>query len=98
MYGNNNKGDTPVKDLIDAIANMNEPEAMELAEKMIAQGEDPLNVLELCRQAVETVGRRFERGQYFLPELIMAGEMLKKISTMAEPFLNPDAAEKPKDR
>ena len=28
--------------------------------------------------------RRFEEGDYFLPELILAGEMLKTISTMAQ--------------
>ncbi len=55
-------GDTLVNDLVDAIADMREQEAMELAEKMLNEGEDPLNILELCRQAVETVGRRCSCG------------------------------------
>jgi 5-methyltetrahydrofolate--homocysteine methyltransferase len=74
-------------ELVEALAAMQEQAALNLAEKMLNEGQDPLKILDLCRQAVEIVGQRFEAGQYFLPELIMAGEMLKKISKLAEPFL-----------
>jgi len=74
-------------DLVDAMVNMRETEAMELARKMLDSGGDTLQVLERCRAALEIVGQRFEAGKYFLPELIMAGEMLKKISQIAKPFL-----------
>ncbi len=73
--------------LVDAMVNMKEPQAEAVAEKMLKSGEDPLKVLEFCRQAVEIVGKQFEAGKYFLPELILAGEMLKKISKMAKPYL-----------
>ena len=75
------------KELVDAMANMKEKEALKLAEKMLNEGEDPLKILEMGREAVEMVGKQFELGKYFLPELILAGEMLKKLSKMAEPFL-----------
>ena len=75
------------KELVDAMANMKEKEALKLAEEMLNEGEDPLKILEMGREAVEMVGKQFELGKYFLPELILAGEMLKKISKLAEPFL-----------
>jgi len=78
-------------DLVDAMANMREAEAMDLAQKMLDAGEDPLQVLEFCREALEIVGKRFEAGTYFLPELIMAGEMLKKISQTAKPFMKKES-------
>ena len=81
-------------DLVDAMANMRETEAMERAQKMLDAGEDPLQVLERCRQALEIVGKRFEAGTYFLPELIMAGEMLKKISQTAKPFIKKESSTK----
>jgi len=81
-------------DLVEAMVNMRETEAMELARKMLAGGEDALHVLEGCRAAMEIVGQRFEAGRYFLPELIMAGEMLKKISQMAKPFLKKECSTK----
>ena len=82
------------QDLVDAMVSMREAEAMELAQKMLDGGEDPLHVLESCRAAVEIVGQRFEAGRYFLPELIMAGEMLKKISQIAKPFLKTECSTK----
>ena len=80
--------------LVGAMVHMREQEALRLAEKMLNDGVHPLKVLELCREAVEKVGKQFEVGKYFLPELIMAGEMLKKISSMTELFLKHDAEDK----
>ena len=74
-------------ELVEAMAGMKEQEALDLAKKMLDGGEDPLKVLDLCREAVEVVGKRFEEGKYFLPELMMAGEMLKQISDMAKPLI-----------
>jgi methanogenic corrinoid protein MtbC1 len=81
-------------DLVDTMVNMRETETMELARKRLTGGEDPLLVLESCRAALEIVGQRFEAGRYFLPELIMAGEMLKKISQIAKPFLKTECSTK----
>ncbi len=78
-------------ELTEAIAAMRELEALDLAEKMLSAGESPMKVLDSSRQALEIVGKRFEAGTYFLPELILAGEMLKKISAMAEPYLKQDS-------
>ena len=73
--------------LLDAIADMKEDDALALAKGMLDGGENPLRVLELCREAMETVGKRFQDGEYFLPELILAGEMLERIGEMAKPLI-----------
>ena len=78
-------------DLVKIIANMKEKESIDFAKEMLEKGEDPLKILEFCREAVEMVGKRFEAGEYFLPELILAGEILKKISAMAKPFFQQKA-------
>ena len=74
--------------LVDAIAKMREEEALALAKEMLDTGADPVEVLENCREAVEIVGKRFEEGEYFLPELLLAGEMLTQISEMAQSKLD----------
>jgi methanogenic corrinoid protein MtbC1 len=71
--------------LIDAMVNMRETEAMELVKTFMDNGEDPLKILSYCTRAMEIVGQRFEAGDYFLPELLMAGEMLKQISEIVKP-------------
>lgn len=80
------------KQLVELVAEMEEEEALELAKKMLEEdGADPLRVLDLCRQAMDIVGKRFEEGEYFLPELILAGEVLDQIGAMAKPLINQDA-------
>ncbi len=66
---------------------MKEQEALERAKDLISSGEDPLKILNACSEAMETVGKRFEAGEYFLPQLILAGEMLRQISEMLKPKL-----------
>ncbi len=79
-------------ELVNAMISMKEPEALRVAEKMLKEGTDPLKVLEECRQALETVGKEFEAGKFYLPELILSGRMLKKIAALAEPYLKKDSA------
>ena len=81
-------------ELVDAMANMREKDALDISKKMLEGGEDPLAVLEHCRHALEIVGKRFETGKYFLPELILAGEMLKKIAHIAKPYLKQESNQK----
>jgi len=53
-------------------------EAGPLAEKALAAGFQPLQVIEkACLPAIEEVGRLWECGDYFLPELIAGAEAMK---------------------
>ncbi len=71
--------------LVEAVIDMKEKEALEIAKALVDSDEDPVKILDDCTRAMETVGKRFEAGQYFLPELMMAGEMLREISEMVKP-------------
>jgi len=73
--------------LVDAIAEMEDEEAIRLANEMIENGTSPLEILEACKGGMAIVGDRFEKGEYFVPELILAGEMLKQISEIVKPHL-----------
>ena len=71
--------------LVTAIADMEEEQALALIKEMLAQGTDPVSILDDCRVAMGVVGQRFEKGEYFIPELILAGEILKSISAEVKP-------------
>ena len=75
------------KQLVEAISEMREEEAFALAKTMLDRGDDPVRVLELCREAMDIVGKRFEKQEYFLPELVLAGEMLENIGAIAKPLI-----------
>jgi trimethylamine corrinoid protein len=73
--------------LVDAIADMRDEEAIELARQLLDSGTPPLEVLEDCRKAMAIVGQRFEDEVYFIPELILAGETLRAISEVVKPLM-----------
>jgi methanogenic corrinoid protein MtbC1 len=75
------------KKLVSAIADMREEEALALVRKMVAEGTAPVAIVDAAREAMGIVGERYEKGTYFLPELIMAGEMLTQITQMIKPEL-----------
>lgn len=80
--------------LVQAIADMEEEQALALVKEMLAQGTDPVTILNDCRVAMSIVGQRFEANEYFIPELILAGEILKGISTEVKPHLQQTASAK----
>ena len=73
--------------LINLIADMEEDEALALAKEMLDSGAPPAAMLEICRAAMDIVGKRFEEQEYFVPELILAGEMLEQIGDMVKPLI-----------
>jgi methanogenic corrinoid protein MtbC1 len=75
------------KELVNAIADMREEQALELVQEMVKSGTEPLAIVEAARQAMTVVGQRYQEGDYFLPELMLAGEMLKQITDIVKPEL-----------
>lgn len=73
--------------LVEAMADMKEVEALAIVDEMLAAGEDPGGILDLSSEAMQVVGTRYQEGTYFLPELIMSGEMLRKIGEVLKPLL-----------
>jgi 5-methyltetrahydrofolate--homocysteine methyltransferase len=75
------------KQLVNAIADMREEEALKLAKEMVEGGSGPMAILDAAREAMDLVGQRYEKGTYFLPELMLAGEMLNQITDIVKPEL-----------
>jgi methanogenic corrinoid protein MtbC1 len=75
------------KELVNAIADMKEGEALRLVEEMVEGGSDPMSILDTAREAMAIVGQRYDEGKYFLPELMMAAEILSQITDIVKPEL-----------
>jgi methanogenic corrinoid protein MtbC1 len=75
------------KELVSAIADMKEDEALNLVKQLIKDGTKPTAILEAAREAMDIVGQRFQEGEYFLPELMLAGEMMTQITDLIKPEL-----------
>jgi methanogenic corrinoid protein MtbC1 len=75
------------EELIKAIAEMREEDALKITQDMLDAGTSPLEILDSCRKGLDTVGKCFEEGTYFLPELMLAGEMMNQITEIIKPKL-----------
>ena len=82
------------QELIQAMTEMREEDALKITQQMLDAGKDPLEVLDACHKAMDIIGKRFEAGEYFIPELILAGEMLNQVTEMIKPHLKQEAAQK----
>ena len=78
-------------DLVSALADLKEKQALEIAQNRLGAGDDPLSILDDARRAMGIVGKRFENSEYFIPDLIYSGEILKQITEMVEPKLTRSA-------
>ncbi|MBI5250596.1 MAG: cobalamin B12-binding domain-containing protein [Desulfomonile tiedjei] len=76
-----------MKDLVNAVAEMMEDDAKNLTQKYLDQGAPPMEIFEAYKEALAIVGKRFEEGIYFVPELILAGEMMKTASEMMKDLM-----------
>lgn len=75
------------EEYINALADLDEIKVFELTEKKLNAGEDPLEILNDVKRAMDIVGKRFEDGWYFVADLMMAGEILNKLTDMIKPRL-----------
>ena len=79
------------KDLVKTLADLKEKEALEIVQDRLSAGDDPLLILDDARRALEIVGKRFSDCEYFIPDLVYSGEILKAITDMVRPKLTKGA-------
>ena len=75
-------------DLVNALSELKEPEALDITRKRLDENEDPNLILADARKGMAIVGERFAKGEYFIPELIFSGEILKEVTDIVKPRLS----------
>ncbi|MFW6162797.1 MAG: cobalamin B12-binding domain-containing protein [Planctomycetota bacterium] len=80
--------------LSEALAELREDEVKALVQKKVDAGEAAADIMADCQAGLAQVGKRFETGQYFISELMYAGEIMKGVMAVLEPLLKeaPEAA------
>jgi trimethylamine corrinoid protein len=73
------------KDLVKTLADLKEEEALEIVQNRLNAGDAPLRILDDARRALEIVGKRFSECEYFIPDLVYSGEILKRITDLVKP-------------
>ncbi|MBT9132411.1 MAG: Methionine synthase [candidate division WS2 bacterium] len=64
-----------------------------LTEELLAKGITPSRIVEEgVAPGMDVVGQKYESGEYFLPELFMAGEAAKVVTAIIKPYLKKEGA------
>ena len=79
------------EDLLKAIADLHEEEALRITEERLSAGDKPLDILGEARRGMGVVGKRFADGEYFIPDLVYSGEIMKEVSNIVKPKLTGEA-------
>jgi len=58
-----------------------------LVNESLSLGVDTMKTLDVLRSGMEEIGQRFENQEYFVSELVMAGELMKKTLNVLKPHL-----------
>jgi methanogenic corrinoid protein MtbC1 len=74
-------------ELTQAVVELREDDALALVDRLLGEGAEALAILADCKRAMDVIGERFASGEAFIPELIMAGEIMQAISAKLKPHL-----------
>jgi methanogenic corrinoid protein MtbC1 len=73
--------------LVAALADLKEEEALKIVEERLNADKDPFKILEDIRRGMEIVGNRFAKNEYFISDLLYAGEILRAVTEKVKPKL-----------
>ena len=76
--------------LTEAVGELNEEEVLKILEEFIASNpteEEAQKVVSACQSGMNIVGERFEAGEYFVGDLIFAGELLNEAIGTLKPVI-----------
>ena len=83
--------------LATAMGELDEDTVKEELEK-VASPEEAEKAMEACQKGMDTVGSLFEEGEYFVGDLIYAGELMTDAVEVLKPYLAGNAASGAKTR
>ena len=63
--------------LTTAVSDLDEEGAARLVKALLDAGDDPTHILEACQEGMMHVGKRFEAGEYFVSDLMVAANLFK---------------------
>jgi methylmalonyl-CoA mutase cobalamin-binding domain/chain len=89
------KGMKMSEELSMALVELKRDKVAEAVKSRAKKGEDPVRILEECRQGMSIVGERFQKGEYFLAELLLSAEIFKEAVAILQPYLAKHRPSKP---
>ncbi|APE96219.1 cobalamin B12-binding domain-containing protein [Halodesulfurarchaeum formicicum] len=81
------------EEFVQALADLEEERAIEMANDRLDAGEDPMDVLDDLKKGMAIVGDRYDAEEYFIPDLMYAGDIIDQISDLLVDEMDADESE-----
>ena len=78
-----------------ALVELKRDEVLETVKEKAERGDDPLGLLEECRRGMTIVGDRFQSGEFYLAEMMLAAEIFKGVVSILNPHMEKVRPPKP---
>jgi methanogenic corrinoid protein MtbC1 len=69
------------------IAALDEDAVLDMVRRRLAAGQDPLRIVQDCQKGMVQVGKKYEKREYYISGLIMAGEIMNQVGKLVWPVL-----------
>lgn len=76
-----------MEQLTQGVCDLEEDSVLEQVRRELAGGTEATTILDACRTGMVLVGERFESNEYFVSDLVMAGEIFKQVVEILSPEL-----------
>lgn len=76
------------EEIKNAMQDLDEDALLELMQNVLDSGADAMEAVKACQEGMEGVGKLFEEGEYFVGDLIYAGEILTQAIEIIKPALS----------
>jgi methylmalonyl-CoA mutase cobalamin-binding domain/chain len=83
------------EELATGLVELKRDEVLDGVRGRVDKGEDPLQILEECRQGMTMVGDRFQAGEFYLAEMMLAAEIFKGVVSILNPHMEKVRPPKP---
>ncbi|MFX0000282.1 MAG: B12-binding domain-containing protein [Candidatus Hodarchaeota archaeon] len=84
------------EDLTELVIELEVDDIADAVKEALNEGKDAFDILDSLTKGMEEVGRRYEEKEYYLTELVLAGETMKEAFAVLKPILA--AADKSEDK
>jgi methylmalonyl-CoA mutase cobalamin-binding domain/chain len=69
------------------LSELQEQEALDYVKKALDEGVDPMSLMDEAKEGMSIVGGKFADEEYFIPDLVFSGEILKGVVALLEPHM-----------
>ena len=76
-----------LEELSDRIVKLDRDKVYAMVQTALDNGENPIKIIESAQKGMETVGEKFNAGEFYLAELMLSAKIFQTLVEMVNPFL-----------